>query len=209
MRSFGLTLVFGALLAACSVDGPCCSDGDCLGSAPVCDSTTGVCGKCTSSLQCSSGYSCNTTSGACVVVGDGGTPCGPNGCPTGKACVNNACVTETCNPPCGPPATCGANNSCVCPANCGGNCAAGTTCNTTTCQCGTSTGSSGGIFGSSGGLSSGGLPTSCTLSTCSGCPAGKSCFCIDPFSSSGLDPCSSTNLACTIGGGIGAGGICQ
>ncbi len=172
--------------------GHCCNNGDCPGSSPVCNPSTGVCGACTSSLQCSTGYAC--TSGSCVGSGTGGG-CGANGCSAGQVCQNGACVTDTCNPPCGPPATCGANNTCVCPTNCNGVCASGQTCDMANCQCGV--GSSGGIptggsFPTGGLGGSGGLPTTCTTSPCGSCPSGQTCNCFDGTA------CSASDVVCAL-----------
>ncbi len=192
----------------------CCSNGDCLRTSPVCNVDAGSCGPCVSSLQCSQGYTC--TNGQCELADGGGGGACPNGCTGGLVCVSGQCQSTNCNPPCGPPATCGANNSCVCPANCGGICPQGQTCDTTRCQCTSATGGSSGLsssgLGGSGfpGLGDGGfgLPGACSGSTCNpsscgGCPSGQSCNC--PLEGSGC----SAPLGCLLEGFVGMTGCCQ
>ncbi|MHB1845542.1 MAG: hypothetical protein ACYCWW_11995 [Deltaproteobacteria bacterium] len=169
----------------------CCNNGDCPRSAPVCSS--GSCGACTSTFQCSQGYTC--LNGSCELPGGGSGACGA-GCTGGLVCEDGGCVTTCCTTPCGPPSVCDEGNSCtcICPANCGGSCPSGTTCDTSSCQCVPAT-SGGSTGGSTGGLpGDGGLPGTCT-SSCTGCPSGQTCTC--PFG----DTCGPIS-SCLIGFGI-------
>jgi hypothetical protein len=83
MRLRGLVLVLGALLVSCSgVNGACCNDGDCLGTA-ICSSECasnggkqGIClTRCQVDADCSAGKLCQEFDFgcACEAPADGGT----------------------------------------------------------------------------------------------------------------------------------------
>jgi hypothetical protein len=82
MKPLWLGLLLGALLASCSVSGPCCSDGDCLGTA-ICSAECssdgnkkGVClSRCQVDADCPAGTLCQEFDFACAceAPADGGT----------------------------------------------------------------------------------------------------------------------------------------
>lgn len=87
--------------------GPCTSNADCTGAAPICDGGTCVpvpqSGPCASNDDCVAPYVCHVPSGTCLAPNTNGDPCSPvaaNPCPQGQACIAGYCTDIPTDQPC-------------------------------------------------------------------------------------------------------------
>lgn len=130
---------------------PCASDRECSEEGLVCDTAAGRCVECTSDEDCVEGFACGADR-MCRAVDcrAGATECvsgtelracredgtwGPSAaCAEGEACVDGACLDDSCDPACGDGERC-VDGACV-EATCAPDCTGDERCVAGTCRCG-------------------------------------------------------------------------